>query len=87
MASEGSGRDGDVSFALRVVPRASKSEIVGFHDGALKVRIKSPPVNGAANAELIRLLAKQFGVSKSDVEKGRKTQQRLSERPFAYKSS
>ena len=53
---------------MRVVPRASKSEIVGAHDGALKVRIASPPVDGAANAELIKLLAKTFSVSKSQVE-------------------
>jgi uncharacterized protein (TIGR00251 family) len=55
-------------FTVRVVPRASKSEIVGEHDGALKVRIASPPVDGAANAELIKLLAKTLGVSKSKVE-------------------
>jgi uncharacterized protein len=61
-------KDGAVVFDVRVVPRASKSEIVGEHDGALKVRIASPPVDGAANTELIRLLAKKFGVSKSDIE-------------------
>ena len=55
-------------FLVRVVPRASKSEIVGPHDGALKIRIASPPVDGAANAELIKLLAKHFGVSKGDIE-------------------
>ena len=53
---------------MRVVPRASKSEIAGETDGALKVRIASPPVDGAANAELVKLLSKTFGVSKSDVE-------------------
>ena len=52
---------------VRVIPRASKSEIVGMHDGALKIRISAPPVDGAANAEIIRFLAKSFGVSKSDV--------------------
>ena len=55
-------------FTVKVVPRASKSEIVGSRDGALKVRIAAPPVEGAANAELIKLLAKAFGVSKSSVE-------------------
>ena len=55
-------------FNVRVVPRASKSEIVGEHDFALKVRIASPPVDGAANAELIKFLAKSFGVSKAQVE-------------------
>jgi uncharacterized protein (TIGR00251 family) len=55
-------------FTVRVVPRASKSEIVGIRDGALKVRIASPPVDGAANSELIKLLSKTFGVAKSAVE-------------------
>ncbi len=53
---------------MRVVPRASKSEIVGELDGALKIRIAAPPADGAANAELIKLLAKTFGVTKSAVE-------------------
>lgn len=61
-------KDDSLIFNVRVVPRASKSEIVGEHDNALKVRIASPPVDGAANAELIKLLAKTFDVSKSQVE-------------------
>lgn len=65
---EFSEKDDAITFSVRVVPRASKSEIVGEHDGALKVRIASPPVDGAANEELIRLLAKTFDVSKSAVE-------------------
>jgi uncharacterized protein (TIGR00251 family) len=63
-----SEKNGDLVFNVRVVPRASKSEIVGEHDGALRVRIASPPVDGAANVELVKLLAKTFGVSKSAVE-------------------
>lgn len=47
---------------------SSRSEIVGEIDGALKVKLASPPVGGAANAELIKLFAKKFGVSKSNVE-------------------
>lgn len=57
-----------LAFAVRVIPRASRSEIVGEHDGALKVKLASPPVDGAANAELIKLFAKKFDVSKSDIE-------------------
>ncbi len=68
MSIKHSESNGSITFSVRVVPRASKSEIVGEHDGALRVRIASPPVDGAANAELIKLLAKQFGVSKSNVE-------------------
>lgn len=55
-------------FTVKVVPRASKSEIVGSLDGALKIRIAAPPVDGAANAELVKLLSKTFGVSKSAIE-------------------
>ena len=63
-----SEKNDELIFAVRVVPRASKSEIVGARDGALKVRIASPPVDGAANAELVKFLSKTFGVSKSAVE-------------------
>ena len=61
-------KDGNLIFNARVVPRAWKSEIVGEHNGALKIRIASPPVDGAANAELVKVLAKTFNVSKSAVE-------------------
>lgn len=59
---------GALTFAVRVVPRASKSAVAGEHGGALKVRVAAPPVEGAANEELARLLAKQFGVAARDVE-------------------
>jgi len=51
-------------FKVQVVPRASRSEIVGEHGGALRVRIAAPPVEGAANVELVRLLARALGVSR-----------------------
>jgi len=59
--------DGGVTFKVCVVPRSSKSEIVGEHYRSLKIKLKAPPVDGAANAELIKVLAKYFGVSKADV--------------------
>jgi uncharacterized protein (TIGR00251 family) len=59
---------GALTFAVRVAPRASKSAPAGEHDGALKVRVAAPPVEGAANEELARLLAKAFGVAPRDVE-------------------
>lgn len=61
-------KDGAVIVAVRVVPRASKSEIVGELDGFLKIRLSAPPVDGVANKELVKLLSKTFGVSKSQIE-------------------
>ena len=57
-----------VVFAVRVVPRASKNEIVGFHGDALKVRLAAPPVEGRANEALIAFLAHRLDVRKSQVE-------------------
>jgi uncharacterized protein len=64
---EVSEKNGAVYFTVRVVPRASRSEIVGELDGAVKIRLASPPVGGAANAELIKLLSKQLSVPKSNI--------------------
>jgi uncharacterized protein (TIGR00251 family) len=63
-----SEKNGSLTFKVRVVCRASRSEIVGAHDGALRVRVAAPPVNGAANEELVRMLAGAFKVSRSAVE-------------------
>ena len=51
-----------VSFAVRVVPRASRSEVVGVHADALKISLAAPPVDGAANAALCELLAELLNV-------------------------
>jgi uncharacterized protein (TIGR00251 family) len=59
--------EGGLEFSVRVVPRASRTEIAGEIGGAVKVRVASPPVDGAANKELVGFLAKRFGVSRSDV--------------------
>jgi hypothetical protein len=60
--------NGFLNFTVRVVPRAAKSEIVGESDGSLKIRIAALPVEGAANIELIKLLAKTLEVAKSNIE-------------------
>ena len=59
---------GALVFAVRVAPRASKTTASGEHAGALKVRVAAPPVEGAANEELTRFLAKSFGVPAGAVE-------------------
>jgi uncharacterized protein (TIGR00251 family) len=65
---EYSEQNGVLTFRVRVVPRASRSELVGEHDGALRVRIAAPPVDGAANDELVRLLARTFRVPRNAIE-------------------
>lgn len=64
---EYSNRDGRLIFKVQVVPRSSRSEVAGEHNGSLRVRISSPPVEGAANKELTQVLAKAFNVSRSAV--------------------
>ena len=56
-----------IRLIVRVVPRASKPGIAGVRGGALLVRLQSAPVEGAANAELIDVIAKAFGAAKRDV--------------------
>lgn len=60
--------DGAITFNVRVVPRASRTEVAGEHDGALRVRVAAPPVEGAANGELVRFVAKSLGVAAREVE-------------------
>lgn len=62
-----SEKNGALSFKVLASPR-SRTEIVGEHDGALRVRLKAAPVDGAANEELIRILAKAFDVPRTSVQ-------------------
>jgi hypothetical protein len=51
-----------IVLALHVQPGASRTEVAGQHGDALKIRLAAPPVDGKANAELLRYLAEAFGV-------------------------
>lgn len=53
---------------LHIQPRASRNEICGVQDNALKIRLTSPPVDGAANKLCREFLADTFKVPKSAVE-------------------
>ena len=52
---------------LRVEPRASRDEILGWRNDVLRVRVTAPPVEGAANAAVVALVAKALGVAPSNV--------------------
>ena len=60
-------KDGAVRLDVRARPRAHKSRLVGAREGALEVQLAAPPVDGAANDELVRTLAAALGVAKSAV--------------------
>jgi uncharacterized protein (TIGR00251 family) len=60
--------DGAVVLTLHVQPSAKRSEFAGAHGDALKLKLAAPPVEGKANAELIRFIALQFGVPRRNVE-------------------
>ena len=61
-------RDGCIILNVRVVPRASRDGIQGLMGDALKIRIQAPPVEGKANAYLVKFLSKQWNVPRRDIE-------------------
>jgi uncharacterized protein len=54
-----------VQFAVRVIPGASKNEVAGIQDGALKLKLTAPPVEGKANRACVDFLAGLLGVRRS----------------------
>lgn len=58
---------GRARFRVRVVPRASRTEVAGEHAGALRVRLAAPPVDGKANAALIRFLSSALSVPRAEI--------------------
>jgi hypothetical protein len=64
-------RGGAVLLAVRLQPRAARTELAGLHGGALKVRVAAPPVDQAANEALCAFLADRLGLPPSRVRLAR----------------
>ena len=62
------GVDGAVLLDISVVPGAKRTELIGLHDGALRIRLSAPPVDGKANEALVAWLAGELGVQRRCVE-------------------
>lgn len=60
--------NGVVRVRLLVQPRASRTEVVGEHGDAIKLRVAAPPVEGEANREVVRFLSKLLGIPAGAVE-------------------
>jgi uncharacterized protein len=63
----GTTRDGAVRFDVTARPRARESRVARVHAGALVVELAAPPVDGAANAELVATIARALGLTRRDV--------------------
>lgn len=55
------------TLTLHVVPRARRTAVAGRHGDAIKIKLAAPPVDGAANDELVRFVAQRLGVPRSAV--------------------
>ncbi|MDH4187847.1 MAG: DUF167 family protein [Nitrospira sp.] len=55
-------------LSVHIQPKASTTQCVGLHGDAIKIRVAAPPVDGAANYELIRFLARQLSIPLSSVQ-------------------
>jgi len=60
-------KDGAI-LTVHIQPKASTTECVGIHGAALKIRVAAPPVDGAANEELIRFLARSLSIPVTSVQ-------------------
>ncbi|MBE9521907.1 MAG: YggU family protein [Proteobacteria bacterium] len=58
----------DITLKVKVTPRSSMSKIVGLEGDTLRVRVASPPVDGSANQDMIKLLSRGLGVRKDRIE-------------------
>jgi uncharacterized protein len=60
--------NGAVTIAIKVVPRASKNQIVGVEGDVLKIRLNAPPVEGKANDALVAFLADTLKIRRAQIE-------------------
>ncbi len=60
-------RDSFIIFNIKAQPASGKNEILDVCGEAIKVKIKAPPVDGAANKEIIKFFSKRFKVPKSEI--------------------
>ena len=60
-------KDGSVLVTIHVMPNAARTQIQGLHDGAIKIRLHAPPVDGKANAALTQWLAELLDVPRQSV--------------------
>lgn len=61
-------KNNNLTINIYVIPRSSESKIVGIYNDSLKIKLKSPPIDNAANKELVRFLAERLKISKRNVE-------------------
>ena len=69
-------KDGAVTFEVRAKTSAKRSAVAGVREGALEVRLAARPVDGAANDELVGMLAAALGVPRRDIQLVRGTSSR-----------
>jgi uncharacterized protein (TIGR00251 family) len=65
---DGKGSKQRVVLDISVSPNAKKTELVGWHDGALRIRLSAPPVDGAANDALRKWLSQELGIPQNQIE-------------------
>ncbi|ACM93657.1 conserved hypothetical protein [Nautilia profundicola AmH] len=76
-------KDGYIYIKIKAQPNSSKNKIAGKYGESLKVNIKAPAVEGAANKELIKFIGKEFKIPKSEIAiKGETSKQKVLIVPF-----
>jgi uncharacterized protein len=72
-------RKNGVSFPVQVLPRSSKCALAGIQEGAIRLKLTAPPVEGRANEECLEFLAELLGIKKGqmDIIRGHKSRKKL----------